>query len=381
MGLSKSLIELSGRTLPRKHFIDSLRLHVRGGTGGNGLEKYGGVGGKGGDVYFVAEKKKNSQSLRALHKANPSQAYQGGVGKNSMKMAIKGVPGEDVLIEVPLGVVVMEETGQIIGEVNQKEDKVLAARGGEGGNPKNQFRGQKGENKFVRADLKVLADVGLVGFPNAGKSTLLSKLSRADPRIASFPFTTIKPELGILEYPDKRQISMADLPGLIEGAHMNVGLGYRFLRHVERTRLLLFVVDISGFRLSPNHPSRTAFETLVLLNKELELYKESLVDKPAMLAVNKMDSPDAEAKYEEFVQQIQNYEKTVAEMDESVRPQHLVTFDDVIPLSGLQEWNTDLLKTRVRDVIDYHAERIRQKELEGWKPRIKPLKERGAMLA
>ncbi|OWA55671.1 GTP-binding protein 10, partial [Hypsibius exemplaris] len=235
-------------------------------------------------------------------------------------MAVKGVPGSDVTMYVPLGISVTSDTGQPLGDINTAEDKICVARGGAGGGPKEQFRGQIGERRHLRLDLKVLADIGLVGFPNAGKSTMLSVMSEATPRIASYPFTTIEPELGIMQYLDYRQISMADLPGLIEGASQNVGLGHRFLRHVERTRLLLFVIDVNGFQLSPMHPHRTAFETLVLLNKELELYKESLIDKPALLAVNKMDLPGAREKYDVFAKQIQNYEEATNALEESLRP-------------------------------------------------------------
>jgi Obg family GTPase CgtA len=149
-------------------------------------------------------------------------------------------------------------------------------------------------------------DIGLVGFPNAGKSTLLKAVSHAKPKIASYPFTTVRPNVGIINYKDLREISMADLPGLIEGAYANKGMGHRFLKHVERTKLLLLIVDINGFQLSPQYPHRSCLETILLLNKELELYNKDLLEKPSMLLINKMDTENAQQKYVEIKDSLQN---------------------------------------------------------------------------
>ncbi|XP_064105533.1 GTP-binding protein 10 homolog [Macrobrachium nipponense] len=161
----------------------------------------------------------------------------------------------------------------IAGETNKIGDKILVAKGGAGGSPANQFNGQHGQALNLTLELKLIADIGLVGFPNAGKSTLLKAISRAKPKIASYPFTTIRPNIGIVEYPDKRQISIADLPGLVEGSWANMGMGHKFLRHVERTNLLLYIVDINGFKMGPQYPHRTPIENVILLNK---VRKESI---------------------------------------------------------------------------------------------------------
>ena len=194
------------------------------------------------------------------------------------------------------------------------------ARGGLGGQQVTEFNGLKGEETKVVLDLKLIADVGLVGFPNAGKSSLLKAISRASPRIADYPckfsvihlviwsltcplffaVTTLKPQIGTITFDDLRQITIADLPGLIEGAHENAGLGHRFLKHIERTQILLLMIDINGFRLGHKYPHRTPLETLALLNKELELYGRNILSKPAVLIVNKMDTEGAEEKWKKL---------------------------------------------------------------------------------
>ncbi|XP_063854556.1 GTP-binding protein 10 homolog isoform X1 [Scylla paramamosain] len=167
------------------------------------------------------------------------------------------------------------------------------------------------QGHIVKLELKLLADVGLVGFPNAGKSTLLWAISRARPKVASYPFTTLQPTLGVVEYSDMRRLTIADLPGLIEGAWANVGMGHCFLRHVERTHFLLFVVDINGFRLSPKQPYRSPTENVMLVNRELELYSPDLLSKPALLMVNKVDSPNAESCLQELLHNIKRMEDYV----------------------------------------------------------------------
>ena len=193
----------------------------------------------------------------------------------------------------------VSDEGKTLGELLKDGDRVLVTSGGQGGNKSTNFLGLRGQARSVKLDLKLLADVGLVGFPNSGKSTLIKSISRARPKIASYPFTTIQPNLGTVEYEDLRTITVADLPGLIEGASYNIGMGHKFLKHVERTRLLLFVVDVHGFQFKPASPHRSALETLLLLNKELELYKPDLLTKPAMLALTKMDLPGAEERRKE----------------------------------------------------------------------------------
>ncbi|KAG7173324.1 GTP-binding protein 10-like, partial [Homarus americanus] len=260
-----------------RRFIDTLRLHVKSGHGGMGLPRFGGIGGKGGDIYVEA---KEDFTLKKTLNAEPRKRWSAADGGNSHKFRIIGEPAESLSIPVPVGTTVRLDGVKILGEVNSVGDKVLVTKGGTGGSPMNQYNGQKGQAHNIQLELKLLADVGLVGFPNAGKSTLLGSISRAKPKIA---ITTLQPNIGMAEFHDGRQISIADLPGLIEGAWANVGMGHKFLRHVERTKLLLFVVDINGFQLGPQHPHRTPTENIILLNKELEIYSSNLLEKPALL--------------------------------------------------------------------------------------------------
>ncbi|XP_003376508.1 Spo0B-associated GTP-binding protein [Trichinella spiralis] len=227
-----------GGTLLRDH----LRIYVRGGSGGKGLEKYGAIGGDGGDVYLEVNE---SATLHALAKSNPSKRFIAGKGSDSGKFRIFGEKGQDLVISVPKGISVTTDDGKLLGNLDHHGDRMLVAIGGEGGSSKSSYGGLKGEPHIIRLDLKLIADIGLLGFPNAGKSTLLKALSRAKPRIANYPY----------------------LPGLIEGSYMNVGMGHKFLKHVERTYLLLFVIDIRGFQLNAASPFRSALENYLLLNK------------------------------------------------------------------------------------------------------------------
>uniref|UniRef100_A0A0A9Z9B9 GTP-binding protein 10 n=1 Tax=Lygus hesperus TaxID=30085 RepID=A0A0A9Z9B9_LYGHE len=347
-----SAILHSSKGFPKKsRFVDSLRLLVRGGSGGHGLPKYGGVGGPGGDIYV---KGKEDATLKSVAKANPSKRVVASHGENSLKNRILGLKGNDVTIEVPLGITVYNEMGQALGEINQEGDRVLVAKGGTGGSEKTGFCGLRGEKLMVTLDLKLIADVGLVGFPNAGKSTLLSVLSNAKPKIASYPFTTIQPNLGVLMYPDLRQITMADLPGLIEGAHANIGMGHRFLKHVERTSILLLVVDVSGFQLGPKYKKRGALETLILLNKELELYKSELLDKPALLVVNKMDLPGAEDVFKDIDCAAQDLKSSFDDVPEFMRPTRALSFARILKMSARSGDPQEVLelKNEIRKLID-----------------------------
>ena len=176
-----------------------------------------------------------------------------------------GENGGDVIIQTPVGVSVVSDGGEVMGDLLRDNDTLLVARGGPGGSRQTDYCGIRGQKKSVKLDLKLIADVGFVGFPNAGKSTLLKAISRASPKIASYPFTTIQPNLATCDFPDLRRMTLADLPGLIEGASYNIGMGHRFLKHVERCNLLLFIVDINGFQFKADSPHRSALETLQLL--------------------------------------------------------------------------------------------------------------------
>lgn len=355
--LSLSLLAVKEIRKPRKYlrtkFMDTIRLHIKGGTGGTGLPKYGGLGGQGGCVYCVG---REGTSLSSLHKFR-MKSVCAGHGEDSRKLKIVGDPGKDVKLEVPPGITVYGENGKILGQIDKEDDQVILARGGPGGKPDNNFLGHAGQVHHVRLDLKLIADIGLVGFPNAGKSSLLKSISKAKPRIANYPFTTIKPNVGIVQYEDMRSISLADLPGLIEGAHLNIGLGHQFLRHVERTKLLLFVVDVQGFSLSEKHLHRSCLETVLLLNKELELYNVDLLEKPAILAINKMDTPGAVDIFENIKSRLLNIKSSLDSLPEEIIPEKLLSFKDIIGISALEGGESiQQLKIIIRKRLDEFAE-------------------------
>ncbi|KAF8783193.1 GTP-binding protein 10-like [Argiope bruennichi] len=355
------MVRLTGAVLkaPRK-FIDSVRITARGGRGGNGIPKYGGIGGKGGDVFLEATE---NYSLLKLKREFPTQRFIGGTGGNSKRFQILGSPGEVVSIKCPPGVTAVADNC-VIGELNRVGEKLLLARGGCGGGPQNGFIGQKGQHVPLTLDLKLLADVGFVGYPNAGKSTLLQALSNAKPKIANYPFTTIAPNIGILSYDDFRKITAADLPGLIEGAHLNYGMGHKFLKHCLRTKILLFVVDINGFRLNPDTPHRTPFETVMLLNKELELYDEELVLKPALLAVNKIDMDEEEQNFQKLKEELKFCKSNVEQLPDEIRPTTVMNFDAVVSISAKEGINIPILKQKIRTLIDIHQDNKKIRYLE-----------------
>ncbi|XP_076983078.1 GTP-binding protein 10 isoform X2 [Tamandua tetradactyla] len=331
------------------NFIDNLRLFTKGGSGGMGYPRLGGEGGKGGDVWVVAEKK---MTLKQLKDRYPQKRFVAGGGIDSRVSALKGSKGKDCEIPVPVGISVTDENGKIIGELNKEKERILVAEGGLGGRLLTNFLPLKGQKRIIHLDLKLIADIGLVGFPNAGKSSLLSQISHAKPVIADYAFTTLKPELGKIMYQDFKQVSVADLPGLIEGAHMNKGMGHKFLKHIERTRQLLFVVDISGFQLSTQTQYRTAFETIILLTKELELYKQELQTKPALLAVNKMDLPGAQDKLHELMYQLQNPKDFLQLFETNMIPERIMKFQHIIPISAITREGIEELKNCIRKSLD-----------------------------
>ncbi|EFA04101.2 GTP-binding protein 10 homolog [Tribolium castaneum] len=347
-------IKRASRKYLKQGFRDSLKVFVSGGTGGNGLPKFGGVGGQGGDVIAVGS---DNISLQDVFKRNQSKSYTAKAGRHSSHNFILGPPGESLKFEVPVGVTVITELGKKIGEINNKGEELLLAKGGTGGNPKNGYLGTKGQAYPVIFDLKLIADVGLVGFPNAGKSTLLKAISHAKPKIASYPFTTVRPNVGIIQYKDLREISMADLPGLIEGAYANKGMGHKFLKHVERTKLLLLVVDINGFQLSPQYPHRSCLETVLLLNKELELYNKDLLEKPSMLVINKMDTENSHQKYSEIKDLLKNLTDAARQCPEEMRPENFLKFSDVVAISAKEKSDdVELVKQRLRRMLDVLAQ-------------------------
>jgi GTPase len=279
-------------------FHDRARIHIVAGRGGNGAlsfrrEKFvpkggpdGGDGGRGGDVVLVAE-----PDLRDLSRFRPNQWFKGGRGGHGGGSNKHGADGDEVELAVPVGTQVFDEDGQLIADLARAGARVLAARGGEGGRGNKRFAsptrqapryaetGLPGDEATIELRLKLLADAALVGLPNAGKSSLLRRISNAKPKVADYPFTTLAPVLGTVEAPDGRQITVADVPGLIEGASEGVGLGHEFLAHLERARLLVHVIDVSG-------EVEQAFRTI---NAELEHYGAGLDERPQAVVLNKID--------------------------------------------------------------------------------------------
>ncbi|KAM9783187.1 GTP-binding protein 10 [Neosynchiropus ocellatus] len=351
------------------NFVDNLRLYVRGGSGGMGLPRLGGHGGDGGSVWVVASE---DMTLRKLKDKYPHKRFVAGPGGNSSVRSLKGEKGADCDILAPVGITVTADDESILGHLNVEGDRVMVVRGGHGGTFHTSFQPSRGRAKHIRLDLKLIADVGLVGFPNAGKSSLLKSLSNATPEIASYAFTTLKPQIGKIMYRDYKQISVADLPGLIEGAHLNKGMGHKFLKHVERTKHLMFVVDVDGFQLATKTPFRSAFEAVQLLTKELELYKEELLTKPALLVVNKMDLPGAEDKLAELTRQLHNPDEFCHLLPEDMIPKNFLAFKELLPVSALTGFGVDQLKHTVRAALDEQAG-MEAKELH--EERLKQLRE------
>ncbi|ABO51042.1 GTP1/OBG sub domain protein [Desulforamulus reducens MI-1] len=307
-------------------FYDRAKIYVKGGDGGNGCiamrrEKYvpfggpwGGDGGHGGDVTFIADEGLNTLQDFRYKKHFKAERGGHGMGKN-----MNGPAGEDLLVKVPTGTVVREaETGRLIADLLENGQQVVIAKGGRGGRgnvhfasssnkaPRIAEKGEPGEELWLELELKVIADVGLIGFPNAGKSTFISMVSAAKPKIADYPFTTLVPNLGVVSAGEEGSFVLADIPGLVEGASQGVGLGHEFLRHTERTRLLIHVVDTAGTE------GRDPVEDIKIINRELELYDPRLSTRPQIIAANKMDIiPLAEENLarlrEEFGEQFEIY--------------------------------------------------------------------------
>ncbi|HEX8153134.1 MAG TPA: GTPase ObgE [Thermoanaerobaculia bacterium] len=283
-------------------FIDHATIRVKAGDGGHGCiafrrEKFvpkggpsGGDGGAGGSVWIVA-----SQRLNTLYHLKFQQEWKGGRGQHGMGSNCSGTHGEDVIIELPIGSVVRDkETGELVADLSHDGEKVLVAKGGRGGWGNQHFAtatrqaprfaqdGSPGEERELAVELKLIADVGLIGLPNAGKSTLISVISAAKPKIADYPFTTLVPNLGVVTADDRETFVVADIPGLIEGAHEGHGLGDQFLRHVERCSVLVHLVDLSTSE-TPDHDAE-------VIARELALYSKTLTEKPRIIVGSKLDS-------------------------------------------------------------------------------------------
>lgn len=328
-------------------FVDKARITVKGGDGGNGCcsfrrEKFvpkggpdGGDGGAGGSV--ILETTTGEQSLVDLVF---NRHFQGERGPHGKGKTLHGRKGQDRVIKVPVGTVVTDiDTGEQIVDLDRENMSFVVAAGGKGGRGNARFtssvnrapreceEGEPGEERNIELELKTIADIGLVGFPNAGKSTLLRALSHARPKVAPYPFTTLHPVVGVMEFPDFSRISVADIPGLIDGAHDNVGLGHEFLKHIERTKMLAYVLDTAGV------DGRTPWEDFRALQNELELYMKGLSKRPAVVIANKMDLPESR----------ENLELLDAELDGQWQ---------IISLSAQTDSDFDSLKETLRNLVN-----------------------------
>ena len=331
-------------------FLDEVKIFVRSGDGGNGLvafrrEKYvpkggpaGGDGGRGANVVFIVD-----EGLRTFMDYRYQKKFVAPNGENGMSKGMHGRKSKDLYLKVPPGTVIRDtDTGEVLADLVEHEQEVVVARGGRGGRGNCRFatpsnpapeiaeNGEPGEERNLTLELKLMADVGLVGFPSVGKSTLLSITSKAKPKIADYHFTTLAPNLGVVETKDHRSFVMADLPGLIEGASQGVGLGHQFLRHIERTKVIVHVVDMSAT------DGRDPYEDYKIINQELGEYNMRLLERPQIVVANKMDIPAAQENLEEF-------KAKLAVDGEEV---------DIVEISAFTRTNVDNLLYKISDILD-----------------------------
>ena len=313
-------------------FYDRAKIVVKGGDGGNGMvsfrrEKYvpeggpnGGDGGQGGSVFIQGD-----SGLSTMIDFKYKKHYKADRGDHGRSSNMHGKSGKDLIIRVPLGTMLKDEAGNVLEDVTEDGQKVLVAKGGRGGRgnarfltnknkePKVAENGEPGDEGWIQLELKLIADVGIAGYPNAGKSTLISSVSNSKPKIADYPFTTLEPHLGVVEVGDESFV-LADIPGLIEGAHLGVGLGHDFLRHLERTRLIIHLIDGAS-------QERSIEEEYANINLELALYNDVLKEKKQIIAINKMDIPDAEEKADAFIAKMrkEGYEEEIFKISAATR--------------------------------------------------------------
>jgi GTP-binding protein len=328
-------------------FVDKVKIYVKAGDGGNGMvafrrEKYvpdggpaGGDGGTGSDIIFIVD-----EGLRTLMDFRYQKHFKAPAGEHGRTKRQHGRGAEDMIVRVPPGTTVIDEdTGQVIADLVHQGQTSLIAKGGRGGRGNVRFathknpaphvaeNGEPGQERNIILELKVLADVGLVGFPSVGKSTLLSVVSAAKPKIAAYHFTTLSPNLGVVDVGDMRSFVMADLPGLIEGAHEGAGLGHQFLRHIERTRVIVHVIDMAGSE------DRDPFQDYEQINHELKEYNFRLEQRPQIVVANKMDIPEAEENLKIFKEKI----------EEDVK---------IFPISAVTQSGTRELIYAIADLLD-----------------------------
>lgn len=340
-------------------FIDDVKLTVKAGNGGNGAvafrrEKFvpkggpaGGDGGKGGSIIFVGD-----EGLTTLLDFRFQKRIVAPDGENGQIKNCYGKDGKDVYIKVPVGSIVTDlKLGTVIADITRHGQEAVIAKGGRGGRGNTHFatpripapefaeNGEAGEEKEIRIELKILADVGLVGFPSVGKSTLISSVSSAKPKIADYPFTTLVPNLGVVRAKDGRSFVLADMPGLIEGASQGAGLGIRFLKHIERTRVLVHVIDMA----SPE--GRDPYQDYLTINKELESFNPKLLLRPQIIAANKMDLPEAQENLNKLKEKI--------------------TDIPIIPISAYTRENLEELIFKIADTLEtVHVDAFKEKVQE-----------------
>ncbi|HCZ8079095.1 TPA: GTPase ObgE [Staphylococcus aureus] len=332
-------------------FVDQVKISLKAGDGGNGItayrrEKYvpfggpaGGDGGKGASVVFEVD-----EGLRTLLDFRYQRHFKASKGENGQSSNMHGKNAEDLVLKVPPGTIIKNvETDEVLADLVEDGQRAVVAKGGRGGRGNSRFatprnpapdfseKGEPGEELDVSLELKLLADVGLVGFPSVGKSTLLSIVSKAKPKIGAYHFTTIKPNLGVVSTPDQRSFVMADLPGLIEGASDGVGLGHQFLRHVERTKVIVHMIDMSGSE------GREPIEDYKVINQELAAYEQRLEDRPQIAVANKMDLPESQDNLILFKEEI----------GEDV---------PVIPVSTITRDNIDQLLYAIADKLEEYKD-------------------------
>ena len=347
-------------------FLDTAKIKVKAGNGGDGMvafrrEKYvpnggpwGGDGGRGGNVVFVVD-----EGLRTLMDFRYNRHFKAQSGEKGMTKGMHGRGAEDLIVHVPQGTTVRDaETGKILTDLIENEQKFVVARGGRGGRghirvapPKNPApeiseNGEPGQERELQLELKILADVGLVGFPSVGKSTLLSGITSAKPKIGAYHFTTIVPNLGMVRTQSGESFAVADLPGLIEGASQGVGLGTQFLRHIERTRVILHVIDMSASE------GRDPYEDYLAINKELESYNLRLMERPQIIVANKMDMSESAENLKVFK------EKLVANYDEFDK------LPQIFPISSLTKQGLSTLLDATAELLDKTPEFLLYDESE-----------------
>ena len=334
-------------------FVDHVQIQVKAGKGGDGIvafrrEKFvpnggpaGGDGGRGGSIILRVD-----EGLRTLMDFRYHRIFKAKAGQNGMNKGMYGRGAQDLVVAVPGGTTVTDaDTGVVLGDLTEAGDELVVAKGGRGGrgnihfaSPKNPApeiaeNGEPGQERTLNLELKMLADVGVIGFPSVGKSTLLSVVTSAKPKIAEYHFTTLVPNLGMVRLDDGRDFAMADMPGLIEGASAGIGLGIQFLRHIERTRVLLHLVDMSGTE------ERDPYDDFLKINAELKKYDPALLKRPQIVVASKMDMPDAVANLERFKKQI-------------AADHTLPQTPEIMEISALTHQGLDQLIHHVADVLD-----------------------------